>query len=126
MAAPDQLDATVKQPLFCGRCECYHRPAFLPCVRTAAAADQCGSGDEHGLDFARQISQYQEAVRLNPDNAIARNNLGAAFDKKGRTDEAIVQFQEAVRLKPDYTDAKENLARAPAPRNGSNTGASKP
>ena len=55
------------------------------------------------------ISQYEEAIRLKPDNANAHNNLGNALRRKGRTGEAIRHFQEALRLKPDYADARKNL-----------------
>ena len=47
------------------------------------------------------ISQYQESLRLNPDNAEAHYNLGTALGKKGQIAKAICQYQEALRLKPD-------------------------
>jgi Flp pilus assembly protein TadD len=55
------------------------------------------------------ISEFQEAIRLNPYDAKDHNNLGVALDKQGRSDEAIGQYQEAIRLKPDYADAHNNL-----------------
>jgi protein O-mannosyl-transferase len=55
------------------------------------------------------ISQYQEAIRLKPDDIIAHNKLGEALFKQGQTDEAIDQFREAVRLNPDDTDPRNNL-----------------
>jgi len=55
------------------------------------------------------IRQYQEAIRLKPDEADAHNNLGMAFYQQGRTGEATGQFQEALRLKPDFTGARKNL-----------------
>jgi tetratricopeptide (TPR) repeat protein len=38
------------------------------------------------------IEEYKEAIRLNPDYAVAHNNLGLAYDTLGRTDEAIEEF----------------------------------
>jgi protein O-mannosyl-transferase len=55
------------------------------------------------------ISQYQQAIRLTPDNVDAHYNLGMAFYQQGRTDEAIRQFQAALRLKPDYANARKSL-----------------
>ena len=55
------------------------------------------------------ISQYQEAIRLKPDDVRARSNLGAALFNGGQIDAAVNQFQEAIRLKPDYPDAHNNL-----------------
>ena len=55
------------------------------------------------------ISQFQKAVRLEPDAAEAYDHLGITFFNKGQLDEAIRQFGEALRLDPDYADAHYNL-----------------
>jgi protein O-mannosyl-transferase len=55
------------------------------------------------------ISQYQQGLRVKPDDAGAHNNLGVALLGKGQIDEAISQYREAIRLKPDYFDAHDNL-----------------
>jgi tetratricopeptide (TPR) repeat protein len=56
------------------------------------------------------IRQFQEALRLKPDDPDACNNLGNLFGDIGQTDEAIRQYQAALRLKPDHADARYNLA----------------
>ena len=55
------------------------------------------------------INQFQEGIRLKPDDAGARYDLGNAFVKQDQIDEAISQYQEAIRLEPDYPDAHNNL-----------------
>ena len=55
------------------------------------------------------ISQYQEAIRLNPDYADAHDALGLALVEAGKINEAINQFREAIRLKPDGAEAHYNL-----------------
>ena len=55
------------------------------------------------------IRQFEEGVRLKPDDAYTHYNLGIAFDKQGQVDKAIGQLQEALRLEPDYADAHYNL-----------------
>lgn len=63
----------------------------------------------HEGQTSEAIRQFQEAIRLKPDDAEIRNNLGNALFRDGQTEEAIRQFQEALRLKPDYGDAHYNL-----------------
>jgi tetratricopeptide (TPR) repeat protein len=54
---------------------------------------------------------YAEAVRLAPEWANARNNLGTVLLRLGHYTEAVSQFQEAVRLKPTFL-GELNLAKA--------------
>ncbi len=60
------------------------------------------------------ISQLQEAIRLQPDNADAHTNLGNALLKAGGVKEAIHQYEEALRLKPDSADIRNKLTKAQA------------
>jgi len=69
--------------------------------------------DQKGeLDAA--ILQLQEAVRLQPDNALGHYNLGVVFNQTGQTNAALRQYQEALRLKPDLAEARANLEPAQA------------
>jgi len=58
------------------------------------------------------IRQFQEAIRLKPDDTDVLYNLGNAFLKKDQVDEAIRQYKEIIRLKPGDTDAHNNLGNA--------------
>ena len=52
---------------------------------------------QHRWDGA--IAEYEQAIRLDPENAWCHNRLGFALAwKGGRDDEAIAQFREAIRL----------------------------
>jgi tetratricopeptide (TPR) repeat protein len=55
------------------------------------------------------MAHAREALRLNPDHAPARNNLGLAMRKLGRLEEARAQYMEALRINPDYAPAHNNL-----------------
>jgi tetratricopeptide (TPR) repeat protein len=55
------------------------------------------------------ISLYQHAVAVVPDNYLAYFNLASALDAQGKTDEAIAQLREAVRVRPYYVPARAEL-----------------
>jgi tetratricopeptide (TPR) repeat protein len=56
------------------------------------------------------VASYREAVRLNPDFAIAHNSLGLALSDQALLDEAAVSFREAIRLEPTFPLFHNNLA----------------
>ncbi len=49
----------------------------------------------------RAIADYDQAIRLNPQNVIAYSTRGLAYNNKGDYDRAIVDFDQAVRLAPE-------------------------
>jgi tetratricopeptide (TPR) repeat protein len=61
---------------------------------------------QYGRD---DISLYQHAVAVVPDNYVAYFNLASALDAQGKTDEAIAQLREAVRVRPSYVPARAEL-----------------
>ncbi len=63
-------------------------------------------------NLAEAIENYQWAVKLRPDHAIANNALGAALLASGRQNDAIPYFEAAIKLRGDYFDAHYNLALA--------------
>jgi tetratricopeptide (TPR) repeat protein len=65
----------------------------------------------HGsaADRAEATSLIKEALRLNPNDAEAHNNLGLALRLDGQPDAALVEQREAVRLKPGLAEAHYNL-----------------
>ncbi|MEB3831791.1 tetratricopeptide repeat protein, partial [Phormidium sp. CCY1219] len=56
-------------------------------------------------DFAGAIASYNEAIRLQPDYALAYYNRGVAQGNLGQYEEAIASFNEAIRLQPDFAVA---------------------
>ena len=69
------------------------------------------------LDSQGALDMLETAVRIDPRHPEARNLLGTALTRLGRSADAIEQFRLALRYRPDYVNAEYNLARALA-RNG--------
>ena len=49
--------------------------------------------------YDKAISDYTEAIRLNPNDALAYNNRGAAYRRRGNLAKAKADFLMANRLK---------------------------
>ena len=58
------------------------------------------------------IAQYRMAIMIDPNYALAHNNIGFSLAEKGNFSEAISHYKTAIRLKPDYADASRNLKKA--------------
>ena len=58
--------------------------------------------------YDRAITDYDEAIHLEPDFAAAFNERGIAYWNKGAYDRAIADLDEAIRLRPDYARAFNN------------------
>lgn len=52
----------------------------------------------HFGDIEGAIRQYEKAIELDPDDAVAHNNLGLLLEQKGYKDEAQVKFDRADKL----------------------------
>ncbi|MCH9050323.1 MAG: tetratricopeptide repeat protein [Proteobacteria bacterium] len=63
-------------------------------------------------EYDRAIADYDQAIRLKPDYALAFNDRGVAYYRKGEYDRAIADFDQAIRLKPDYALAFNNRGSA--------------
>lgn len=62
--------------------------------------------------LAQQIEKAEEAVRTNPDDAIARIAVADLYLQAGRYQAAVEQYQEALRLSPSNLPAANGLASA--------------
>jgi len=61
---------------------------------------------------AEDIQAFDEAIKLDPDDAGAWFNKGNALSDQGRYDEAIEAFDEAIRLDPENAGAWFNKGKA--------------
>ncbi len=66
-------------------------------------------------EFARAVQSMEEALKVgqlsNPDmiNAVFYYHYGAALERNGDFDKAVVQFKKAMEMNPDYADAYNYL-----------------
>jgi tetratricopeptide (TPR) repeat protein len=63
-------------------------------------------------DYERAIADYDEVIRLDPNNTNALNNRGLAYQKKGDHGQAIADFNEALRINPSNSIAFNNRGSA--------------
>lgn len=56
-------------------------------------------------DHAEAAARYQEALSLEPRNAVAHSRLGLAFQMQGKYGRAEEEFRRAIELKPAYAEA---------------------
>jgi tetratricopeptide (TPR) repeat protein len=59
--------------------------------------------------YTEAAEAFEEAIKVNPDDAGARVNLAAALGQSQKYKEAIIQLQEAIRLEPENVAAHFNL-----------------
>ncbi len=81
-----------------------------PPLESAVRYGQRGLALLHEDKAAEAVTLLQQAVALEPKNAVFHNNLACAFDRQGKKAEALPAFSEAVRLDAKYGDARHNLA----------------
>jgi len=84
-----------------------------------AALAQTGSGSEdlrqaiefhQSGNYAGAIEGYQKFLKIHPEAAGVRSNLGAALAHEGRFEEAIREYSLALAVAPHNTQVRLNLA----------------
>jgi tetratricopeptide (TPR) repeat protein len=63
------------------------------------------------------MEEYEAALRLRPDDAVANNAMGAALLAASSPDQAAFYLETALKARPDYFDAHYNLGNALASQN---------
>jgi tetratricopeptide (TPR) repeat protein len=58
--------------------------------------------------YGRAIKDYDKAIKLNPDDAEAYNNRGAAYADLNQYEQAIEDYDKAIKLNPDDAEAYGN------------------
>ena len=88
---------------------------FEQALRLAKMQDVAMYYGMYGMELVRGghpeegLVQLEAGFRLNPNSAMANNDLGTTLATLGREPEALHYLEEAVRLVPDFADAQCNL-----------------
>ena len=69
-------------------------------------------------EYEKAIEDYSEAIRLNPKDSIAYNNLGHSYGKLGDHQKALEYYQKAMEIRekalpvdhPDIAGSCNNIA----------------
>lgn len=99
------------------------RQQFAESIAGCTALLQSGRLDSQGLSIAysnrgvafanqgdidRAISDFNEAIRLSPQDAVSYYNRGNAYRDQDDPARAIADYSEAIRLNPQYANAYYN------------------
>jgi len=60
-------------------------------------------------NFKRAITNFNKAIKLNPDIPTIYYNLGLTYHHIGNMDDAILNYKKAIDIKPDYDEALNNM-----------------
>jgi len=60
-------------------------------------------------ELDKAVTQYRQALEIQPGYPQALNNLGIALRQMGELDDAIQQYRKALQSQPDYAEAHYNL-----------------
>ena len=72
------------------------------------AQEQQPSSQPHKAPETESIEDYNEAIRLDPDDANAYYNRGWDYDELGEYEKAIEDYSQVIRLDPNHTNAYNN------------------
>jgi tetratricopeptide (TPR) repeat protein len=61
-------------------------------------------------DDSSAESQYQQALNVDPNNAVAHYDLGTVYDSQGNKSKAVEEYSAAAVINPTFADALFNLA----------------
>ena len=68
-----------------------------------------GNAAQDAGNYSQAETIFRQVIRINPQDAIAYNNLGNALSDQGKLEEAITNYQKAIQLDPKDASAYNNL-----------------
>lgn len=68
-----------------------------------------GLSREYLHSWRSDFALWNRVTALSPRSALAHNNLGAVFHRRGDEERALAELKKAVRIQPDHKEAHNNL-----------------
>ena len=81
-------------------------------TKDAATYYNRGEAYSYKGDYDQAITNFNQAIRLDPANAVAYNSRGYAYNEKGDYDQAITDYTQAISIDPTNFKAYANRAYA--------------
>ncbi len=89
------------------------KPDFLSAIiNLGIAYGMAGKNDLSQLWLVRAQELFEKALKADPDNTVAMNNLGNILRQQGKALEAEAYYRKALAIRPDYVEATINLSTA--------------
>jgi protein O-mannosyl-transferase len=70
-----------------------------------------GISTRQAAHWKDSVSLFQHTLRVNPDSALAHNNLGAVLEQQGKWLEAADHYGEVIRVAPENPAGRYNYGR---------------
>jgi len=70
---------------------------------------QKGLARYHEKQFMEAESEFLAILAVDPNHAVAHNNLGLIYSAQGRGQEATLEYLSALRIDPNFAEAMNNL-----------------
>jgi tetratricopeptide (TPR) repeat protein len=86
-------------------------PTATPAPSASDHMDQGMAYHDQG-ELDKAIAEYNEVLKLEPDNPDAHRNLGSAYAEQGNLEEAVAAYEQAIKLNPKFGHAYGDLAGA--------------
>jgi tetratricopeptide (TPR) repeat protein len=86
--------------------------AALSWAQTPEALVQDAISKQRAGDLDGAVKEYREFLKIQPNAAVIRSNLGAALAGLGRFEEAVTEYKAALKQLPSLPGASLNLALA--------------
>jgi Flp pilus assembly protein TadD len=102
-ASPRRFGIFALTALVLGLAACGSPPTAASLVSQGLKAQLAG-------DDSTAESTYQQAIKLDPNNAVAHYDLGTVYDRQGDKVQAESQYTATLVIEPTFTDALFNLA----------------